>query len=86
MLSYITLAEKANMLLRTAGFYKQDELNRGIPLEAAIDSADVSFYQLTDNGRIELLPNINGLLEDNNYLNKLMSQTNEDFGILLDLE
>jgi len=86
MLSYITLAEKAYMLLRTAGFTKQEELNKVVPLGAAIDSADVSLYQLTDDGRIELLPNVNGLLEDNNYLNKLMSQTNEDFGTLLDLE
>ncbi len=56
-----------------------------VPVDALIDGMDVSIYQL-EHGQAALLATYNDLPSDANYLNDSLSETNQDFNELLDIE
>lgn len=57
-----------------------------IPKTAFIESNNLIIYQLNGDGKISLLPSYKGLPSDENYLNIKLSETNDLFNQLLEIE
>lgn len=58
-----------------------------IPLQALINSTELTIYQANEKtGSIEKLPNIDGIPSDNNFLNRSLSEGNDLFDRLLDIQ
>jgi archaellum biogenesis ATPase FlaH len=63
------------------------KLAKIIPLHALIDSTELTIYQANEKtGSIEKLPNIDGIPSDNNFLNLSLSEGNDLFDRLLDIQ
>jgi predicted ATPase len=88
VLSYLTLAVKAGELLKRKNLSdkQKNELNQIVPVDSALNENDISLYQIKDDGTMQILDNVNGLPDDDNYLNNLMAETNNLFSSLLDME
>ncbi len=91
IINYLTLAIKAFFLLgliKTTD--KIDELNTKlkeiVPLESTVNPEELAIYELDDKGNIIKLGNYKGLPSDENYLNDRLSETNDLFSQLLDIE
>lgn len=63
-----------------------DRLDKIVPLKSCIKGADVTVYQLEDDGSIVKLPNYQGLPSDQNYLNSFLEKGNQLFDSLLEIE
>lgn len=89
IINYLTLAIKANSLLRRITESGSGELLRRldviVPPYSTIAASDVAIYELAD-GRIQKLPDYNGLPSDENYLNEKLSESNELFAQLLEIQ
>jgi ABC-type lipoprotein export system ATPase subunit len=88
LLIYLTLCVEADKLKKKA---KKEELksklNDIVPLASTVDGNDLVVYQLDEkNGTIEKLKNYKGLPSDENKLNDGLTEANDEFSKLLDLE
>ena len=88
IIGYLTLAIKANELYHKA---KTDEvkekINEIVPVKSAVDRDAVVIYELDEpTGEIRLLETYNGIPSSKNFLNKELSEKNELYAQLLDIE
>ena len=83
MIDYTTLAVKAATI--KARGKEQEELDKIVPKQARLKGEDVCVYQIRD-GKIEALAKYDNMPSDDNFLNQELSDTNELFGKLLEME
>ncbi len=92
LVNYISIAVQAEYLKwKIKGNKNSSELyermEKIIPEKSLVRAFDVAIYQLDEkNGSIKLLPNIEGIPSDNNYLNQSLRHGNEMFDSLLEIE
>lgn len=88
IIAYTTLAMKAFALHEKAKNNQVilDKIDKVVPLKAIIDHSKAGIYQIGKNGAIFSIKSERGLIEDNNYLNDSLEETNELFDVLLDIE
>lgn len=88
LINYLTLAVEAHNLKSKVNTDKlRERLNEIVPLNSTIDGNDLVIYQLEEiNGTIEKLDDYKGLPSDDNYLNKGLADSNEQFSNLLEIE
>lgn len=91
IINYLTLAIKANSIkIKTDSQNNQNELlaklDTIVPRDATIHSSEVAVYQMTEEGSITKLPDYSGLPSDENYLNQFLTEVNDLFIDLLELE
>jgi len=91
IINYLTLAVKGFLVeekIKDLGH--EEELNSKlasiIPLNSVVKPDDLAIYELDDNGGIIKLGDYNGLPSDNNYLNNNLSEGNNLFASILDIE
>ncbi|MDR3693723.1 AAA family ATPase [Mucilaginibacter sp.] len=91
IINYLTLAVKGFLVeekIKDLG--NEEELNSKlasiIPLNSVVKPDDLAIYELDDNGGIIKLGDYNGLPSDNNYLNNNLSEGNNLFASILDIE
>jgi len=91
IINYLTLAVKGFLVeekIKDLGH--KEELNSKlasiIPLSSLIKPDDLAIYELDDDGGIIKLGDYNGLPSDNNYLNNNLSEGNNLFASILDIE
>lgn len=91
MLNYLSLAVKAGILKEKL----QRKPNRGdllakldpvVPRSSAVNPKGLNIYEITPEGEIRKLGDYEGIPSDGNFLNSALSQTNELFDALLDIE
>lgn len=90
IINYLTIAIKGNSLLqRISTANKIDlksKLNEIVPIKSCISSDDVVIYELRDSGEISQLKKYEGIPSDANFLNFFLSETNQLFDELLEIE
>ena len=92
MLNYLTLAIKAGMLkdeVKRSTKNKDELLEKMdgvLPRSSAVRPKDVFIYEITPKGEIQLLRNYDGIPSDSNFLNSALSQTNDLFDVLLEIQ
>ncbi|GAO30448.1 AAA family ATPase [Geofilum rubicundum] len=87
LINYITLAIKAGILATKASNQQKEKISEIVPSESAINPDDIVIYELNEKtGTISKLTDYNGIPSDNNYLNRLLGETNTLFDALLDIE
>lgn len=90
LINYITLAVKANSLLKRISNDNTkllSKLQKIVPFTAALDGHELAIYEMNeDNGTISQLGEYNGLPSDDNELNEQLGQTNELFAQLLEIQ
>lgn len=88
IIAYTTLAMKAFKVMEKANKSKEllDKINVIVPLNAAINPDDTAIYQIDNQGNVESIKSIRGLIKDDNYLNSSLEETNDLFNDLLDIE
>ncbi len=91
IINYLTLAVKAFTL--TDKINKSDrkdklnsKLNSIVPSTSKVNPDDWVVYELDDKGNIIKLPDYNQLPSDENYLNEKLSESNELFAQLLEIQ
>lgn len=91
IINYLTLAIKGYRVLQeissspNADLLKQ-QIEEIVPEVSCISEEDAIVYELTEQGEIRKLPTYEGLPSDENYLNISLSETNQFFGNLLEME
>jgi mRNA-degrading endonuclease YafQ of YafQ-DinJ toxin-antitoxin module len=91
IINYLTLVVK--------GFIVENEIKKAnkeqalnsklaeiVPLKSAVKPDDLVIYELDDNGKIVKLGDYKGLPSDDNYLNNNLSEGNNLFSSILDIE
>lgn len=87
VLSYLTLAVKAgNMLAHAVSEEARSAVAGVVDAGAETRSEQVSLYELSADGEVRLLSNTYGVLDDDNYLNNALEDTNELYDRLMDIE
>ena len=91
IINYLTLAVKGYLVEeKIKGLDQKEELNTKLasilPLNSFIKPDDLVIYELNDNGEVIKLGDYNGLPSDNNYLNNNLSEGNNLFASILDIE
>lgn len=64
----------------------KERLEKIIPTSSCVASEDAVVYTLMNNGTIKKLPTYEGMPSDDNYLNESLSDTNQVFDELLNIE
>lgn len=83
LLDYTTLAIKAKSLSENQA--DEERIQKIVPKKAWIDGNDVCVYQIED-GKISPLKKYNNMPSDDNFLNQELSDTNDFFAQLLEME
>lgn len=87
IINYLSLAIKADSIMRKM---KDncfcERLDKIVPLPAQVDGAQVAVYEISDQGEVLRLPTYDNMPSDNNYLNNYLSETNDLFNELLEIE
>ncbi|KAA3435952.1 AAA family ATPase [Rufibacter hautae] len=91
IINYLTLAIKGHEILQKIGNHPEatrlkDALTKVVPPASCVPAADLTVYELTDDGRILRLPSYNGIPSDENFLNSFLFDTNQMFDALLEIE
>ena len=87
IINYLSLAIKAhNLLYRPNGQKYKEDIDKVVPLLSCVASQDVAVYEIAADGNIHLLPQIDGMPSDTNYLNTALDEGNISFDALLDIE
>ena len=87
IINYLSLAIKAyNILHQANGAQYQSDINKVVPLQSCINPNDVAVYEISIDGKIHLLPKMDGMPSDTNYLNRALEDANIQFDSLLDIE
>lgn len=84
ILAYLTQSAKAAELLEKG--VPEKEIERIIPVKAAVSGAKITIYETKPDGTIKLLKPYKSLPSDENELNKALEDQNESFSDLLELE
>lgn len=84
ILSYLTQSAKAAELLEKG--VPEKEIQKIIPVKAAVPGSKITIYETKSDGTIKLLKPYKSLPSDENELNKALEDQNESFSDLLDLE
>jgi len=91
LINYLTLAVKAESLIEQIPHKTKrnviSDISRIVPTDSMIKSNDLSVYEFNENdGTIQLLETYDGLPSDENYLNQGLSESNELFAQLLEIQ
>lgn len=87
IINYLSLAIKAYKLLHHAnGMSFKNDIDKVVPIHSSMAPDDVAVYEISSDGNISLLPSIDGMPSDANYLNNALEDTNIMFDALLDIE
>ncbi len=91
IINYLTLAIKGKDILNKINDHPDGDslkkrLSNLIPSDSCISSEEAITYMFTKDGRIKELATYEGMPSDNNYLNESLSETNQLFDSLLDIE
>ena len=91
ILNYLTLAIQGNAVLeKIKASGKEQELLRQlseiVPVASSISGKNVLIYELTDSGAVHRLPDYKGIPSDKNFLNQALSEGNQLFDSLLEIE
>ena len=91
MLNYLTLAIKAGMLkeeLKHSAKSKEllGKMDLIVPRSGIVRPKDVSIYEISHDGEIQLLGNYDGVPSDANFLNSALNDANEMFDALLEIQ
>ena len=89
IISYLTLAIKGFSLLdniRDSNEALRDRFNDVVAEASCVSSEKVAIYELTEDGKIILLSNFEGVPSDKNFLNEQLEQSNHLFDELLEIE
>jgi predicted ATPase len=89
IVNYLTLAIKGNSVLEKLSQTQETlktNLNTIVPINSCIPFNDVAIYELTTQGEIVALESYEGIPSDDNYLNRFLSETNQLFDELLEIE
>lgn len=86
IINYLTLAIKAGILVSKFGTDKAALLDDVVPLKSSVLPEDVSIYQISTDGEIEILDKYDGIPADSNLLNDALGKTNDLFDKLLEIE
>ncbi|HEY8781405.1 MAG TPA: AAA family ATPase [Mucilaginibacter sp.] len=91
IINYLTLAVKGSLVEeKIKGLDQEEELNSKlesiIPIKSVVKPDDLVIYELDDHGEIIKLGDYKGLPSDDNYLNNNLSEGNNLFGSILDIE
>lgn len=86
ILNYLALAIKAQQLLSQIDEKQKEVLAGIVPIPACVDGKEVGVFELTDDGHIYELAKYEEMPSDENMLNAHLSECNELFNQLLDLE
>jgi predicted ATPase len=90
IINYLTIAIKGSALLQKISTLDKidlkNKLNEIVPTKSCISSDDVVIYELRDNGEISRLKKYEGIPSDENFLNYFLSETNQLFDELLEIE
>jgi len=91
IINYLTLAVKGFLVEeKIKGLGQERELNSKlssiIPLKSIVKPGDLVIYELDDHGGIIKLEDYKGLPSDDNYLNNNLSEGNNLFASILDIE
>lgn len=88
LISYLTLAVEANKLKSKVNTdLLRNKLNDIVPLNSTLNGEDLVVYQLKEfEGIVEKLNTYQGLPSDTNFLNTGLTESNDLFSELLDIE
>ncbi|MCK5018978.1 MAG: ATP-binding protein [Candidatus Peribacteraceae bacterium] len=91
IVNYLTLSIMGSIVLKKINKLPNKEilrkkLNDIVPLASCVKSNECSLYELNDDGSIVELQKHDDLLSDDNFLNKILSDTNFLFDELIGLE
>jgi len=91
IINYLTLAIKAHTVFKAMKLNEKidifkERLESVVPLASHIDGKEAIIYELNEAGQILELKRYKGLPSDENYLNVLLSEGNELFDTLLEIE
>ena len=84
ILAYLTQSAKAAELLKKG--VPENEIEKIIPVKAAVSGTKISVYETKSDGTIKLLEPYENLPSDDNELNKALVEQNDSFSDLLELE
>ena len=84
ILAYLTQSAKAAELL--AKGVPEKEIEKIIPVKAAVPGEMIHIYETKADGSIKLLEPYENLPSDDNELNKALEEQNDSFSDLLELE
>lgn len=85
LLNYLTLFVKASQILNKCNGKPKKALNKLVPLKSVIESDEFEIFEFSNGYARKLLKQFD-LPSDENLLNRLLEETNVDFGRLLELE
>nr|WP_320058405.1 AAA family ATPase [uncultured Bacteroides sp.] len=89
LINCFTVAIKAGILKREPNLSEElrQRINEVYPIDSTIIPEDMAIYELDENkGIITLLENYHGLPSDDNYLNRMLEETNDVFANLLEIQ
>lgn len=89
LINSLTIAVKAGMLLAsdTLSDETRQRINEIYPIEAAIQPDEIAIYEFNEvEGTVSILDTYHGLPSDENFLNRMLEKTNEDFADLLEIQ
>ncbi len=92
LINYLTLAVKADSLIDRSMNYTGEgdfktAISKIVPFNSIVRSNDLAVYELNENdGTIILLESYKGMPSDENYLNQGLSESNELFAQLLEMQ
>lgn len=89
LINSLTVAVKAGMLLTVDNLSceVQERINAIYPIEAAIHPDEIAIYEFNEiEGTVTVLDTYHGLPSDENFLNRMLERTNEDFADLLEIQ
>ncbi|MBV6462037.1 MAG: hypothetical protein HJHJAOHD_02173 [Flavobacteriales bacterium] len=88
LINYLTLSVEAYKLKSRVNTDElREKLNKIVPLDSTLNGDDLVVYELNEkNGQITKLKTYKGLPSDENYLNKGLAESNDEFSKLLDIE
>lgn len=84
ILAYLTQSAKAAELLKKG--VPEKEIEKIIPVKAAVAGEKIHIYETKTDGTIKLLEPYENLPSDDNELNKALEEQNDSFSDLLELE
>jgi len=88
LINYISLAVKANELKNKVKIKEvKDKLNTIVPINSTVNSEELVIYELDEAiGSVSKLGDFQGIPSDMNFLNISLSETNQLFDSLLEIE
>ncbi len=86
IINYMALAIKAMDVFTGASPAGIEKLEKIVPEPSLVEGTSVNVYELDENGEIHDVKINEGVLSDDNILNRFLQESNEQFNDLLDIE